>query len=152
MDGLTRTDELVFVLAATNIPWDLDAAMLRRLEKRILVPLPEPEARRSMLEELLPSQPDEEKLPYDLLVERTEGFSGSDIRLLCKEAAMQPLRRVMALLEERQEVVPEDDLPKVGPIRHEDIEIAIRNTRPSAHLHAHRYEKFNTDYGSQILQ
>lgn len=77
---------------------------------KILVPLPEPEARRSMFEELLPSQPDEEKLPYDLLVERTEGFSGSDIRLLCKEAAMQPLRRVMALLEERQEVVPEDGM------------------------------------------
>ncbi|KAG9129427.1 hypothetical protein Leryth_018489 [Lithospermum erythrorhizon] len=36
MDGLTRTDELVFVLAATNLPWELDAAMLRRLEKRIL--------------------------------------------------------------------------------------------------------------------
>ncbi|TXG47924.1 hypothetical protein EZV62_027218 [Acer yangbiense] len=35
MDGLTRTDELVFVLAATNLPWELDAAMLRRLEKRV---------------------------------------------------------------------------------------------------------------------
>ncbi|KAK7840854.1 hypothetical protein CFP56_016178 [Quercus suber] len=46
----------------------------------------------------------------------------------------------------------EFDLPKVGPIRHEDVEIALKNTRPSAHLHAHRYEKFNTDYGSQILQ
>ncbi|KAF5472486.1 hypothetical protein F2P56_009202 [Juglans regia] len=152
MDGLTRTDELVFVLAATNLPWELDAAMLRRLEKRILVPLPEPEARRAMFDELLSSQPDEEKLPYDLLVERTEGYSGSDIRLLCKEVAMQPLRRLMALLEERQELVPEDELPKVGPIRHEDIEIALRNTRPSAHLHAHRYEKFNADYGSQLLQ
>ncbi|KAG7963459.1 hypothetical protein I3843_09G118700 [Carya illinoinensis] len=152
MDGLTRTDELVFVLAATNLPWELDAAMLRRLEKRILVPLPEPEARRSMFEELLPSQPGEEKLPYDLLVERTEGYSGSDIRLLCKEAAMQPLRRIMALLEETQELVPEDELPKVGPIGHEDVETAIKNTRPSAHLHAHRYEEFNEDYGSQILQ
>ncbi|XP_043687329.1 katanin p60 ATPase-containing subunit A-like 2 [Telopea speciosissima] len=152
MDGLTRTDELVFVLAATNLPWELDAAMLRRLEKRILVPLPEPEARRAMLEELLPSVPGEEELPYDLLVESTEGFSGSDIRLLCKEAAMQPLRRLMVLLEEKQEVVPEEELPKVGPIRHEDIEIALKNTRPSAHLHAQRYEKFNADYGSQILQ
>ncbi|XP_042519506.1 katanin p60 ATPase-containing subunit A-like 2 [Macadamia integrifolia] len=152
MDGLMRTDELVFVLAATNLPWELDAAMLRRLEKRILVPLPEPEARRAMLEELLPSVPGEEEVPYDLLVESTEGYSGSDIRLLCKEAAMQPLRRVMVLLEEKQEVVPEEELPKVGPIRHEDIKIALKNTRPSAHLHVHRYEKFNADYGSQILR
>uniref|UniRef100_A0A6N2KG66 AAA+ ATPase domain-containing protein n=1 Tax=Salix viminalis TaxID=40686 RepID=A0A6N2KG66_SALVM len=152
MDGLTRTKELVFVLAATNLPWELDAAMLRRLEKRILVPLPEPEARRTMFEELLPSQPDEDMLPYDLMVERTVGFSGSDIRLLCKEAAMQPLRRIMTLLEHREEIVPDDELPKVGPIRSEDIETALKNTRPSAHLHAHRYEKFNSDYGSQILQ
>ncbi len=35
MDGLTRTEDLVFVLAATNLPWELDAAMLRRLEKRV---------------------------------------------------------------------------------------------------------------------
>ncbi|KAF9683729.1 hypothetical protein SADUNF_Sadunf04G0044600 [Salix dunnii] len=106
-----------------------------------------------MFEELLPSQPDEEKLPCDLLVERTEGFSGSDIRLLCKEAAMQPLRRLMTLLEDREEaVVSEDELPKVGPIKPADIETALKNTRPSAHLHAHCYEKFNADYGSQILQ
>ncbi|XP_043701699.1 katanin p60 ATPase-containing subunit A-like 2 isoform X2 [Telopea speciosissima] len=152
MDGLTRTDELVFVLAATNLPWELDAAMLRRLEKRILVPLPEPEARAAMFEELLPSVPGEEEIPYDVLVERTEDYSGSDIRLVCKEAAMQPLRRLMVLLEEKQEVVPEEELPRVGPIRHEDIEIALKNTRPSAHLNAHRYKKFNDDYGSQILQ
>lgn len=35
MDGLQKTNELVFVLAATNLPWELDAAMLRRLEKRV---------------------------------------------------------------------------------------------------------------------
>lgn len=152
MDGLTKTKDLVFVLAATNLPWELDAAMLRRLEKRILVPLPEPEARRAMFEELLPTNPDEDTLTYDLLVERTEGYSGSDIRLVCKEAAMQPLRRVMAILEESPEAVPEDELPKVGPIKQEDIETALRNTRPSAHLHAPRYDKFNADYGSQIVQ
>ncbi|CAI0548498.1 unnamed protein product, partial [Linum tenue] len=151
MDGLMRTNELVFVLAATNLPWELDAAMLRRLEKRILVPLPEPEARRAMFEELLPSRSDEAELPYDVLVERTEGYSGSDIRLVCKEAAMQPLRRVMAILENKEEIVPEDELPQVGPIYGEDVDTALKNTRPSAHLHAHRYEKFNADYGSQIL-
>ncbi|CAN1227325.1 Katanin p60 ATPase-containing subunit A-like 2 [Linum grandiflorum] len=157
MDGLMRTKDLVFVLAATNLPWELDGAMLRRLEKRILVPLPEAEARRAMFEELLPTSgkgEDEEaaNLPFDVLVEKTEGYSGSDIRLVCKEAAMQPLRRVMAILEAKDEIVPEDQLPQVGPITSEDIESALKNTRPSAHLHAHRYEKFNADYGSQILQ
>jgi katanin p60 ATPase-containing subunit A1 len=151
MDGLTKTDELVFVLAATNLPWELDAAMLRRLEKRILVPLPESEARQAMFEEFLPSSPYTMEVPYDILVENTEGYSGSDIRLVCKEAAMQPLRRIMSALEGAQELVPEDDLPEVGPVTAEDIELALRNTRPSAHLHAHRYEKFNQDYGSHVL-
>lgn len=63
-----------------------------------------------MFEELLPSLPAKEDIPYDLLVERSEGFSGSDIRLLCKEAAMQPLRRVMTILETRQEIVPENGM------------------------------------------
>ena len=80
------------------------------LVNKILVPLPEPEARRAMFEELLPSVPGEEKLPYDLMVEGTEGYSGSDIRLLCKEAAMQPLRRLMTHLEDKAEVVPEEGM------------------------------------------
>ena len=41
MDGLARGDAGVFVLAATNLPWELDLAMLRRLEKRVLVGLPD---------------------------------------------------------------------------------------------------------------
>lgn len=75
---------------------------------KILVPLPEPEARRAMFEELLPSNPGKSEIPYDLLLERSEGYSGSDIRLVCKEAAMQPLRRLMHTLESRGEHVTED--------------------------------------------
>lgn len=78
------------------------------LFEQILVPLPEPEARRAMFEELLPPVTEEADLPYDLLVEHTEGYSGSDIRLVCKEAAMQPLRRLMVMLEDEEEVVSED--------------------------------------------
>lgn len=77
------------------------------------MPLPEPEARRAMFEELLPLEPGEEELPYDLLVDKTEGYSGSDIRLVCKEAAMQPLRRLMTLLEDKEEVVPEDGMAAI---------------------------------------
>jgi katanin p60 ATPase-containing subunit A1 len=53
MDGLAKSNELVFVLAATNLPWELDMAMLRRLEKRILVPLPDAEARTAIFHGLL---------------------------------------------------------------------------------------------------
>lgn len=76
--------------------------------KKILVPLPEPEARRAMFEGLLPPHPGDEVLPYDILMERTEGYSGSDIRLVCKEAAMQPLRRLIAQLEGQQKELPEE--------------------------------------------
>ncbi|GLJ18562.1 hypothetical protein SUGI_0330300 [Cryptomeria japonica] len=151
MDGLMQTNDLVFVLAATNLPWELDAAMLRRLEKRILVPLPDLEARRAMFKELLPLQPDHE-LPYDFMVESTEGYSGSDIRLVCKEAAMRPLRRLMVKLEESDATqLPEEELPSVGPVTCDDVTMALKVTRPSAHLLAHRYQNFNDEYGSQAI-
>lgn len=149
MDGLSKSDELVFVLAATNLPWELDAALLRRLEKRILVPLPEAEGREAMFKDLLPSVLENE-IQRDLLIERTEGYSGSDIRLVCKEAAMHPLRRLILNLEEKH--VAEEDHPPVGPVTWNDVEVALKSTRPSAHLYTHRYEKFNEDYGSLIFQ
>lgn len=149
MDGLMQTNDLVFVLAATNLPWELDGAMLRRLEKRILVPLPEKEARRAIFEDLLRPQEGVE-LPYNSMAEATEGYSGSDIRIVCKEAAMRPLRRLMSILEvngrETDEVLPE-----MGPVTRDDTEVALKTTRPSAHLLAERYQKFHDEYGSQAL-
>lgn len=44
------------MLAASNLPWELDSALLRRLEKRILVPLPSKEAREDMLKKLIPDK------------------------------------------------------------------------------------------------
>ncbi|BBN04613.1 katanin p60 ATPase-containing subunit A1 [Marchantia polymorpha subsp. ruderalis] len=151
MDGLMKSNDLVFLLAATNLPWELDAAMLRRLEKRILVPLPEPEARRAMCESLLPKTVNAD-LPYDAMVELTEGYSGSDIRIVCKEAAMRPLRRLMTELERlEKEAHTEEDLPQIGPITEEDVRIALETTRPSAHLLADRYEQFDADFGSRAV-
>jgi katanin p60 ATPase-containing subunit A1 len=54
LDGLIKSsNERVFLLAASNLPWELDPALLRRLEKRILVTLPSSEAREDMLHKLL---------------------------------------------------------------------------------------------------
>jgi len=55
LDGLIKSsNERVFLLAASNLPWELDTALLRRLEKRILVPLPNKEAREDMIKKLIP--------------------------------------------------------------------------------------------------
>ena len=102
LDGLIKSKgERVFLLAASNLPWELDMALLRRLEKRILVPLPSEEAREAMLTHHLPPGPAnsgkraEESVDFNAFAEALEGYSGSDIRLVCKEAAMKPLRRLM---------------------------------------------------------
>ncbi len=58
LDGLIKsTNDRVFLLAASNLPWELDMALLRRLEKRILVGLPCLEAREDMVKKLLPTRP-----------------------------------------------------------------------------------------------
>jgi katanin p60 ATPase-containing subunit A1 len=91
MDGLTRSstasnssnsssgeqpgEPQVFVLAASNLPWDLDQALLRRLQKRILVPLPDADARRSMLQGLLSGRL-AGGVGLGALVGATEGYSG----------------------------------------------------------------------------
>ncbi|XP_048360275.1 katanin p60 ATPase-containing subunit A-like 2 [Sphaerodactylus townsendi] len=105
MDGLARSDDLVFVLAASNLPWDLDCAMLRRLEKRILVDLPSKEAREAMVQHWLPAVSNSggvelrTNLDYASLSQEMEGYSGSDVKLVCKEAAMRPVRKIFSALE-----------------------------------------------------
>lgn len=75
MDGLNKSEDLVFVMAASNLPWELDNAMLRRLEKRILVPLPTAAARCAMLHKLLPAER-AQGLDYAELAKRLEHYSG----------------------------------------------------------------------------
>jgi katanin p60 ATPase-containing subunit A1 len=82
------------------MPWDLDPAFLRRLEKRILVPMPSKDARKVMMQSHfsgLACTLTEEN--YDHLATLTEGFSGADIKLLCKEAAMRPVREILQQIE-----------------------------------------------------
>ena len=100
MDGLAKSDDLVFVLAASNLPWELDRAMLRRLEKRIMVGLPNEDAREAMLRQFLPSvvvPPPlliKSDLDYRQLANQMEGYTGSDLKLVSKEAVMMRLRKV----------------------------------------------------------
>ena len=81
------------MLGATNLPWALDPAIRRRFEKRIYIPLPDKEARMYLLRNKLKGL-DKNLSDKDLLMisEKTDGYSGSDLEILAKEAAMEPLR------------------------------------------------------------
>lgn len=108
MDGVGKDDAQVLVLGATNIPWELDAAIRRRFEKRIYIPLPEAEARTYMVKLHLGDTPNDlTDDDFDHLGEITEGASGSDIKVLVKEALMQPLRRCQ---QAKQFIIDENGL------------------------------------------
>ena len=94
MDGVGKEEGQVLILGATNIPWELDAAIRRRFEKRVYIPLPEAEPRASMVRLHLGDTPNDlTEEDFERLGVLTEGASGSDIKVLVKEALMQPLRR-----------------------------------------------------------
>ncbi|CAI8010085.1 Katanin p60 ATPase-containing subunit A-like 2 [Geodia barretti] len=156
MDGLAKSEDLVFVLAASNLPWELDYGMLRRLEKRILVDLPVKSARSAMFAHHLPQTLSQHPLrittqiDYDQAAELTDGYSGSDIRLVCKEAVMRSVRKVFNRLESLSEGSPASGLEGVviDPVTMDDIESTVANTKPSARLLASRYTQWQKEYES----
>ena len=94
MDGVGKKDCDVLVLGATNVPWELDAAIRRRFEKRLFIPLPGAEARCAMLKIHLGDTPNNlSDADFEELGEKTEGASGADIKVLVKEALMEPLSK-----------------------------------------------------------
>ncbi|KAF8344251.1 putative VPS4-vacuolar sorting protein, partial [Cantharellus anzutake] len=97
MNGVGNDETGVLVLGATNIPWQLDIAIKRRFEKRIYIPLPGPEARRRMFELHVGTTPCEvTQKQFKELAAKTEGYSGSDIAIVVRDALMQPIRKVLA--------------------------------------------------------
>jgi cell division protease FtsH len=94
MDGFERND-LVVVLAATNRPDVLDAALLRpgRFDRRVLVELPEAGARRAILSVHTKGKPLAPDVDLGAMAAATAGFSGADLANLANEAALAATRR-----------------------------------------------------------
>lgn len=115
----------VLVLAATNMPWAIDEAARRRFVRRQYIPLPEDHVREAQLRTLLGHQKHSlSKQDIEVLVHLTDGFSGSDITALAKDAAMGPLRSLgEALLFMSTE--------EIRPIQFQDFEASLVNIRPS---------------------
>jgi SpoVK/Ycf46/Vps4 family AAA+-type ATPase len=100
-DGLkTREGERVLVLAATNRPFDLDDAVLRRLPRRLLVDLPDQPNRKKILQVIMANEELAPDVNLDEIANMTDGYSGSDLKALCVAAAYQPIREF--LLQEKE--------------------------------------------------
>ncbi|XP_026639177.1 katanin p60 ATPase-containing subunit A-like 2 [Microtus ochrogaster] len=154
MDGLARSEDLVFVLAASNLPWELDCAMLRRLEKRILVDLPSQEARQAMICHWLPPVSKSHalelrtELEYSVLSQETEGYSGSDIKLVCREAAMRPVRKIFSVLESHQSESSNFPVIQLDTVTTEDFLDVLAHTKPSAKNLTERYLAWQKEFES----
>ncbi|KAM5475243.1 hypothetical protein MauCBS54593_001719 [Microsporum audouinii] len=134
----------VLVLAATNMPWDIDDAARRRFVRRQYIPLPEFEVRKLQLQKLLSHQKHElSDADIDRLSSITEGFSGSDITALAKDAAMGPLRN----LGEDLLHIP---MEKIPPISFKDFEASLLSIRPSvSQTGLNRYDEWAKHFGER---
>lgn len=121
MEGFDKkgTSPILF-MGATNVPWQLDPAVLRpgRFDEKVYIPLPDLPARRKMLDIYLARRPLSPDVDLDQLAERIEGFSGADIKYLCDRAAVIPFLRSVASGEE-------------GEITPQVVEDARQDVRPS---------------------
>lgn len=95
-DGLiTDSDCTVIVMGATNRPQDLDRAILRRMPATFHIGMPTVEQRLQILQLILKNEPISKAVDIPILAKSTEGFSGSDLKELCRNASVYRMRDFM---------------------------------------------------------
>lgn len=110
MNGVGNDSAGVLVLGATNIPWQLDAAIRRRFERRIYISLPDVEARTRMFQLNVGNTPCTlTTQDYRLLAEMTDGYSGHDVAVSVRDALMQPIRKIQMATHFKQITVQNED-------------------------------------------
>jgi SpoVK/Ycf46/Vps4 family AAA+-type ATPase len=119
LDGVDSSNEGIFVIGATNQPWDVDPALRRpgRFDRTMLLLPPDEAARSAIFRYNLRDRPVGE-VDFDALARITDGLSGADIRLACDDAAERSLAKAIQTSE-------------VQPIGMEELQAAIVATRPS---------------------
>ncbi|XP_066355697.1 ATPase family AAA domain-containing protein FIGL1 isoform X2 [Miscanthus floridulus] len=147
MEGFDTGNEQILLIGATNRPQELDEAARRRLTKRLYIPLPSSEARAWIIHNLL------EKDGLFMLSEEetsaicklTEGYSGSDMKNLVKDASMGPLREALQRGVEITKLSTED----MRPVMLKDFQNAMQEVRPSvSSSELGTYEEWNMQFGS----
>uniref|UniRef100_A0A8C3R664 Fidgetin-like protein 1 n=1 Tax=Cyanoderma ruficeps TaxID=181631 RepID=A0A8C3R664_9PASS len=144
LDGATTSSEdRILVVGATNRPQEIDEAARRRLVKRLYIPLPEASARKQIVTRLMAKEHcslNEEEI--QLIVQRSDGFSGADMTQLCREASLGPIRSLQSM--DIVTITPD----QVRPISFLDFESALRTVRPSVSpKDLELYETWNQTFG-----
>ena len=152
MDGVSNADanERLLLVGATNRPQELDEAERRRLQKRLLIPLPDAEARREMIVRGLRGVSHSlSEADVDGLTAATDGYSGSDMASVGREAAMGPCRDEGFMAAMREGGGVGLDASSVRPVNRKDYDDALCQVRASvsqADLKA--FDDWNKQYGS----
>lgn len=146
-DGLRSKDsERILILGATNRPFDLDDAVIRRLPRRLYVDLPDAENRKKILNIILGQENLEPGFEVDKLASMTEGYSGSDLKNLCIATAYRP---VQELLEEEKKG-SKNSSPTPRPLNVDDFLQSKSKVAPSVAYDAasmNELRKWNEQYG-----
>ncbi|XP_015119116.1 fidgetin-like protein 1 [Diachasma alloeum] len=145
LDGATTgDDDRVLVIGATNRPQELDEAARRRFVKRLYIPLPESNARRQIVENLLRNE--RHNLTQSDVIniaQLTQDYSGADMANLCKEASMGPIRSIPF---DQLENIHKDS---VRCVTLEDFQQAITLVRPSvSQADLNLYIQWDQTFGS----
>ena len=96
LDGFESTNEGIFVIGATNQPWDVDPALRRpgRFDRTMLVLPPDEDARTAIFETVLRDRPID-AIDFESLAKKSDGYSGADIHLVCADATERALAEAM---------------------------------------------------------
>ncbi|KAF4532995.1 hypothetical protein B566_EDAN000684, partial [Ephemera danica] len=156
LHGLSKGN--VFLLATTNTPWDLESSVLRRFDKRILVDLPTLEDRKALIAHLLPHtskiEPNEPSvscsIDYEYVAKISEGYTGSDLKAACKEAAMGAVRQAINILENDKNGARRGHVKKLRPITTQCVEDALRRCAPTTRGLSSRYHTWSNEFGSTL--
>jgi AAA+ superfamily predicted ATPase len=133
LDGAAGNNEGVFVLGATNQPWELDPALRRpgRFDRTVFVAPPDEPARREILAGELKNRAVDEQVDLDSVARGTDGFSAADVAAVCGTAAALAL---------------EDSLAqgRIRPITTRDLNTALAEARPTVREWLHLAESVVT--------